>query len=79
MNKIKILKPAIRYIPQMPRCEHDVSAVTLQHYQGIKSMNADYNVENRCKKKSSIRINGKNYCLSHAGMVAIDILLEENK
>ena len=76
--KIKKLKAPIRYTPRTPRCQHVVSDVTLEHYNGIKKHNKDYMIDARCKRKSSVQINDKNYCLSHAGMVAISILLEEN-
>ena len=68
MVDIKLLKPIIEF-KSTPRCD----AIRTNHYA-----NDTPDTNKRCKKYSTIAIDGKNYCRPHAGVKALEILMRNN-
>jgi len=69
MAQAKLIIPA-HYIK--PRCDGKISSSMTKWYEDRGRPEPD-----RCNNLASIKINGKCLCRKHAGMVALDILLEE--
>lgn len=57
------------------RCEHRLAEATMKLRQGYFDLHRPGHVAaNECGKNSNCRIDGRNYCGTHAGIVAIKIL-----
>jgi len=69
MAQAKLIVPE-HYIK--PRCEAKISSVMIKWYKDRGRLEPA-----RCNNMASIKINGKCLCRKHAGMVALDILLNE--
>lgn len=61
---------------ELPMCEHEVQAEARRWREQFPKKGIPNHL---CPNRASIQINGKNYCKKHGGMVAIRVLLEQEK
>lgn len=82
MPKIVELRPKVPMPPLVEQCQAspDVTSTRLTEWrqQRYREMHPGFDPM-KCQRHATIKIDGKNYCRPHAGQLALQILLDQQK